>query len=68
MLLLNLYFLRICIGLRFAKMQAYVGLVELLSKFKFLPAENTPEEIRFVKNKFFLTAEGEGIPLKIELI
>ncbi|KAL5283720.1 hypothetical protein ACFFRR_006159 [Megaselia abdita] len=59
---------RICIGLRFAKMQAYVGLVELLSKFKFLPTENTPKKIEFVKNKFFLTAEGEGIPLRIEQI
>lgn len=49
-------------------MQSYVGLVELLSKFKFLPTENTPKKIEFVKNKFFLTAEGEGIPLKMEEI
>lgn len=59
---------RICIGLRFAKMQTFVGLVELLSAFKFLPTESTPTSIKFVKKKFFLTAEGDGIPLKIEAI
>lgn len=49
-------------------MQAYVGLVELLSKVKFLPTEKTPKKIEFVKKKFFLTAEGDGIPLRMQEI
>ncbi|KAL6448752.1 hypothetical protein ACFW04_000513 [Cataglyphis niger] len=55
---------RICIGSRFAYMQTKVGLISLLSKFKFKVDPRTFPLI-FDQNTFILTAKG-GIYLTIE--
>nr|CAD7448682.1 unnamed protein product [Timema bartmani] len=55
---------RICIGMRFALMQIKVGLVSLLSKYKFSPCEKTDIPIVLLPKAFFLTPTN-GIWLKI---
>ncbi|XP_055386051.1 cytochrome P450 6a9-like [Condylostylus longicornis] len=56
---------RNCLGLRFGKMQTKVGLVTLLSKFKFSVCDATPIPLKFNMKSMLLNSEG-GIPLKIE--
>lgn len=56
---------RICPGLRFGMMQAKVGLVALLTNFKFSPTERTQEPLVFDKLSGILAPKG-GIYLKVE--
>lgn len=56
---------RICPGLRFGKMQAKVGLVALLTHFKFSMTDKTPDVIEF-DVKYGILAPKDGIFLKIE--
>lgn len=56
---------RICPGLRFGMMQAKVGLVALLTNFKFSPTERTQEPLVFDKLNGILAPKG-GIYLKVE--
>lgn len=55
---------RICIGMRFGKMQALVGLAVLLKNFKFSVCEKSQIPIRFDKNNFLCSAE-KGVYLKV---
>ncbi|XP_061395239.1 probable cytochrome P450 6a21 [Musca vetustissima] len=50
---------RNCIGLRFAKMQMMVGLSLLLSKFKFELCSRTPVPMKYDKENFMLTPDGD---------
>ncbi|XP_071576390.1 probable cytochrome P450 6a14 [Temnothorax nylanderi] len=56
---------RICIGMRFGYMQTKVGLVSLLSKFKFKLHPRTPVPLIFDEASIILTAKG-GVHLIIE--
>nr|AID61414.1 cytochrome P450 [Calliphora stygia] len=56
---------RNCIGLRFGKMQALIGLVLLLKNFHFSLSPKTPVPLEFDEKTFVLTAKG-GIFLKLE--
>lgn len=56
---------RICPGLRFGIMQAKVGLVALLSEFKFIPTEKTRTVLEFDRLSSILAPKG-GMFLKIE--
>ncbi|XP_067626638.1 cytochrome P450 6a2-like [Eurosta solidaginis] len=58
---------RNCIGLRFGKMQAMVGLALLLKHFKFTLASNTKVPLEIKKDSFVLTSK-DGIHLHIEPI
>ncbi|XP_037947256.1 probable cytochrome P450 6a17 [Teleopsis dalmanni] len=58
---------RNCIGLRFGKMQAAIGLALLLKYFKFSVAEETKIPYELVNDNFLLNAKN-GIKLKIEKI
>lgn len=57
---------RNCIGMRFGRMQVYIGLVELLSKFRLLKCDQTIYPMVFAKSDL-LTSEG-GIYLKVEAL
>nr|AFI45025.1 cytochrome P450 CYP6BW2 [Dendroctonus ponderosae] len=48
---------RICIGLRFGKLQAKVGLIALLNNFKFTLNEKTPMPIQ-IDRGFIITVKG----------
>ncbi|XP_004519511.3 probable cytochrome P450 6a14 [Ceratitis capitata] len=54
---------RNCIGLRFGKMQAKVGLIHLLRDYKFIPSTRTENPIVLSKRNFVIEAEN-GIYLK----
>lgn len=56
---------RVCIGMRFGYMQTKVGLVSLLSKFKFNLHPRTPVPLIFDEAPLVLTAKG-GVHLIIE--
>ncbi|XP_037815470.1 probable cytochrome P450 6a13 [Lucilia sericata] len=56
---------RICIGMRFGKMQIQIGLVSLLTKFRFDKCERTQIPIRISKLNFLIGSES-GIHLKVE--
>lgn len=56
---------RNCIGLRFGMMEAKIGLIVMLTKFRFLPTEQTPAELEIDINQFLLAAKG-GVILKAE--
>lgn len=56
---------RNCIGLRFGKMQALIGLALLLKNFHFSLSPQTPVPLEFDEKTFVLTAKG-GIWLKME--
>lgn len=58
---------RHCIGLRFGKMQTYIGLVTLLRKFRFYYSDKTPNPLVMNKKHTLLCSEG-GIYLKVERI
>ncbi|PSN38879.1 hypothetical protein C0J52_18964 [Blattella germanica] len=55
---------RICIGLRFGMMQTKIGIVSLLSKFKFDASEKTPIPLK-MDNRSFIMAPIGGMWLKI---
>ncbi|KAM7343736.1 cytochrome P450 6a2-like [Cochliomyia hominivorax] len=56
---------RNCIGLRFGKMQAMIGLALLMKNFNFTLTPKTPVPLKFDEKTFVLTAKG-GISLKLE--
>ncbi|XP_023297403.2 cytochrome P450 6a8-like [Lucilia cuprina] len=56
---------RNCIGLRFGKMQAMIGLALLLKNFNFTLSPKTPVPLEYDEKSFVLTAKG-GIFLKLE--
>ncbi|EDX06195.1 GD10157 [Drosophila simulans] len=58
---------RNCIGLRFGKIQAKIGLVSLLRRFKFSVSNRTEVPLIFSK-KSFLLATDNGIYLKVESV
>lgn len=58
---------RNCIGLRFGKMQIYVGLALLLKNYKFHYCEKTPNPLEFDPANSVLAAKG-GIYLRVERI
>uniref|UniRef100_A0A1I8P471 Cytochrome P450 n=1 Tax=Stomoxys calcitrans TaxID=35570 RepID=A0A1I8P471_STOCA len=58
---------RNCIGMRFGKMQARVGLISLLRKFRFSRCNETQIPMQFTKINFILGPEG-GVFLKVEKI
>ena len=56
---------RNCIGIRFGKMQAQIGLIYLLSKFRFERCASTQVPIRISRQSFLIAAES-GINLKVK--
>lgn len=56
---------RNCVGLRFGKMQSYIGLISLLSKFKFSISEKTSMPLEFELKGIFCATKS-GIYLKVE--
>ena len=56
---------RNCIGLRFGRMQVRVGLITLLTKFKFSLSDITPEKLEISKHSFVLIP-AKGVWLKAE--
>lgn len=58
---------RNCIGLRFGKMQALIGLALLMKNFHFTLTPKTPVPLEFDEKTFVLTAKG-GIYLKLEKV
>lgn len=56
---------RNCIGMRFGKMQAQIGLISLLRKFRFDRCPETQIPMRYTKLNFLLGPEG-GVYLKVE--
>lgn len=55
---------RACIGLRLGKLQTKVGLLMLLSKFKYELAKGTPDQLPLVPQPIIITPVG-GLKLKI---
>ncbi|XP_037815472.1 cytochrome P450 6a9-like [Lucilia sericata] len=55
---------RNCIGMRFGKMQALVGLAVLLKNFKFTVCDKTQIPMKYDKNNFLCSSEG-GIHLRV---
>ncbi|XP_062137472.1 probable cytochrome P450 6a21 [Drosophila sulfurigaster albostrigata] len=58
---------RNCIGMRFGEMQARIGLVKILTKFRFLVCGQTPIPIKY-DIKSFLVSSASGIHLKVEKV
>ncbi|KAL5285748.1 hypothetical protein ACFFRR_007435 [Megaselia abdita] len=58
---------RNCIGLRFGKMQAKIGLIALLSKFKFSVCSKTEEPVTLDPKPFILSPLN-GVHLKVEKV
>lgn len=54
-----------CIGMRFAFMQTKIGLIKLLTNFRFLLNGKSPVPIEFVPTAPFLTAKG-GMNLTVQ--
>nr|UYA98611.1 cytochrome P450 CYP6MS5 [Sitophilus zeamais] len=50
---------RMCIGLRFGKLQSKVALVSLLRNFRFTLSDKTQTPIKFEKVSFILAVEGD---------
>ncbi|KNC24551.1 Cytochrome P450 6a2 [Lucilia cuprina] len=51
---------RNCIGLRFGRMQVRIGLITLLSKYRFSLSEKTPEKLEISKHSFvMIPAKGK---------
>lgn len=58
---------RNCIGLRFGMMQARIGLIALLTNFKFVKSSKTEYPVKFNPRSITLTSEG-GLWLHVEKI
>lgn len=58
---------RNCIGMRFGKMQALVGLAVLLKNFKFTVCDKTQIPIQFDKKNFLCSSE-RGIHLRVSKV
>lgn len=58
---------RNCIGLRFGKMQAVIGLALLLKNFKFSVCDETQIPLTYNKEAFLLSTD-KGIHLKVTKI
>ncbi|XP_055373126.1 probable cytochrome P450 6a13 [Condylostylus longicornis] len=58
---------RNCIGKRFGKLQTSIGLISLLSRFKFTKSEKTIEPLKFSPKSFILSPVG-GVWLYVEKI
>lgn len=58
---------RNCIGLRFGRMQAKVGLIALLSKYRFSVSSKTPDEMEFSKYSLVMVP-GNGVWLNAERV
>ncbi|KAH8355324.1 hypothetical protein KR093_010929 [Drosophila rubida] len=58
---------RNCIGMRFGEMQARIGLVKLLTKFRFSVCDQTPDPIKY-DIASFLVSSASGIHLKVEKV
>ncbi|XP_055855871.1 cytochrome P450 6a8-like [Episyrphus balteatus] len=58
---------RNCVGLRFGKMQAIIGLVSLIRNFKFSWCEETPTKLQYDPAQILL-ATRHGIHLKVEKV
>lgn len=58
---------RVCIGMRFGMIETKVGLVTLLSKFRFQKSERTKVPLVFSLKNLVLSPEG-GLYLRIEKI
>ncbi|XP_060666659.1 probable cytochrome P450 6a14 [Drosophila nasuta] len=56
---------RNCIGLRFGRMQVKVGLVTLLSNFRFSPAQSEPTEVE-IDTKSLIRRPLNGVKLRVE--
>ncbi|KAL5290559.1 hypothetical protein ACFFRR_010124 [Megaselia abdita] len=56
---------RNCVGLRFGKMQTYIGLIDLLSKFQFSVCGRTAMPLEFETGNIFFSTKS-GIYLKVE--
>ncbi|XP_065356768.1 probable cytochrome P450 6a14 [Calliphora vicina] len=56
---------RNCIGLRFGRMQVKIGLITLLSKFRFSLSEKTPNKLEISKHSFVMIP-AKGVWLKAE--
>ncbi|KAG6459204.1 cytochrome P450 6B5 [Manduca sexta] len=54
---------RICIGMRFAKMQMLAGLVTVLKSYKVTLGDNVPKKLRFLPESF-VTVSADRIKLK----
>ncbi|KAL0853171.1 hypothetical protein ABMA27_012929 [Loxostege sticticalis] len=57
---------RICLGMRFAKMQVLSGLVTILKKFNVELADSTPREIEY-EPRGMTTMPKAGLPLKFTI-
>ncbi|XP_061386410.1 cytochrome P450 6a2-like, partial [Musca vetustissima] len=58
---------RNCIGLRFGRMQAKVGLIALLSKYRFSVSSKTLDKMHISEHSFVMVP-GKGVWLKVEKI
>ncbi|XP_030555359.1 probable cytochrome P450 6a14 [Drosophila novamexicana] len=56
---------RNCIGLRFGRMQVKVGLITLLSTYRFSLPPDGPKELA-ISNKNLLLVPGEGVRLRVD--
>ncbi|XP_061394793.1 cytochrome P450 6a2-like [Musca vetustissima] len=56
---------RNCIGLRFGRMQAKVGLISLISNFRFSVCHKTPQHLE-CSNYSFVLIPGKGVWLKVD--
>ncbi|KAM7354431.1 cytochrome P450 6a16 [Cochliomyia hominivorax] len=56
---------RNCIGLRFGRMQVRIGLITLLTKFRFSLSDKTPDKVEFSKHSFVMIPD-KGVWLKAE--
>ena len=56
---------RNCIGMRFGKIQAKIGIITLVRHFKFEACEDTQIPLRFAKKSFLVQTE-RGIHLKVQ--
>lgn len=50
---------RICIGLRFGKLQIKVGLISLIKNFEFMTTEKTPYPLKFDSESITVTPKGQ---------
>jgi len=56
---------RNCIGLRFGRMQVKVGLIALLSMFRFSLPPGSPQQLKVTKKNLILLP-GEGVRLQVD--
>lgn len=57
---------RNCIGLRFGRMQMKIGLIKLLTKYRFSHCPETCKEIEFSDHSFILIPKNNVVYLKVE--